>query len=122
VKNRISRFDPECKPEVREREDPSIQGDSPNHIIRESWHFDAFRDNFPYCVVLAICHSSPAGLACVARAFTLPKLASSDTDYCLLAVPNCLLGIAYCRLFPHLASFRKIRFSPRQMVRSAHFE
>jgi hypothetical protein len=27
---------------VREREDPSIQGDPPNHFIRKSWHFGAF--------------------------------------------------------------------------------
>jgi hypothetical protein len=38
VKNRIFRFDPKLKPEVREREDPSIQCDPPNHSIRESWH------------------------------------------------------------------------------------
>jgi hypothetical protein len=72
VKNGTSRFNPECKPELREREDPSIQDDQRDHIIRESRHFGARRNSLAHCVVLAICHSSPAGLARVARALPLP--------------------------------------------------
>jgi hypothetical protein len=93
VKNRISRFDPECQPEAREREDPSIQLYRPNQIIRESWHFGALRDNFPYCVVVAIRHSPPARLACVAGEFALPKLVCAERDCYLL-----LFLTAYCVL------------------------
>jgi hypothetical protein len=98
VKDRISRFDPKLKPEVREREDPSIQCDPPNQRIRERWHFGTFaaRSHAVLCLPFAALRRPNLHVSPVPSRFQNGRLQTPITAFSLFLTTYCVLLTVDC--------------------------